>query len=183
MDEGVAGETLDALVRRVDLDRWLASRFVSDLEARADLIALYAFDHELSRAAKVTSTALLAEIRLTWWREMLDEAYEGRAVRHHPTAQALALAIERRKVPRPVLEAMIDGAIADLEGGAIAGAAESRTVHAAAVLLDPSTPEHFTARQLSMQAFPAVLPLAIRGVGNPMLKRVKLVWAVATGKL
>lgn len=183
MDEGVPGDDLDALVRKADQDSWLASRFVADPEARADLIALYAFAHELSRAGRVTSTPLLAEIRLTWWREMLDEAYEGRAVRQHPTAKALALAITRRRVPRPVLEAMIDGAIADLDGGAVAGAAESRTVHAAAVLLDPATPEHFTARQLSAQAFPALLPLAVRGIENPLLKRLKLVWAVATGRV
>jgi len=34
---------LDAQVRAADLDRWLASRFVADEQARADPIALYAF--------------------------------------------------------------------------------------------------------------------------------------------
>jgi hypothetical protein len=177
------GEDLDALVRRTDPDRWLASRFVADPLARADLIALYAFDHELARAGRVTSTPLLAEIRLTWWREMLDEAYEGRPVRHHPAAQALALAIDRRSLPRDLLEALIDGRIAELDEGAPAGVAESRVVHAAGRLLDPATPEHFTASQLSTAAFPAVLPLAIRDVRNPLLKRLKAVWCVARGRI
>jgi len=176
-------EDLDALVRRVDGDRWLASRFVADPQARADLIALYAFDHELARAGRVTSTPLLAEIRLTWWREMLDEAYAGGPVRRHPTAQALALAIGRRNLPRAPLEALIDGRIAELDGGAVAGAAESRLVHAAALLLDPATPDHFTAAQLSAQAFPAVLPLAIGEVRNPLIKRLKAVWCVARGRV
>ena len=38
------------------------------------VVAIYAFDHELARAPKVASNALLGEIRLTWWREVLDEA-------------------------------------------------------------------------------------------------------------
>ena len=85
-------EDLDALIRRVDNDRWLATRFVADPEQRADLIALYAFDYELARAGRATSTPLLAEIRLTWWREALDEVYGGDPVRYHPAVAALASA-------------------------------------------------------------------------------------------
>jgi phytoene synthase len=101
----------DDTVRRADPIRWLASRFVGDLQARADLVALYAFDHELDRAGRVTSNALLAEIRLTWWREALDEIYSGRVVRRHPAALSLAEAVRRRGHPRDLLEAMIDARI------------------------------------------------------------------------
>ena len=48
-------DDLDALIRRVDPDRWLSSRFVADVEVRADVIAVYAFDHELARAPRVTT--------------------------------------------------------------------------------------------------------------------------------
>src|SRR3954468_9374408 len=91
---------LDALIRRVDPDRWMSSRFIADPLARADVIAIYAFDHELARAPKVSSNPLIGEIRLTWWREALDEVFEGRPVRRHPTAEALALAVRRRDLPR-----------------------------------------------------------------------------------
>ena len=93
-------DDLDDLIHRVDPDRWLSSRFVGDAGLRADVIAIYAYDHELARAPKVASNSILGEIRLTWWREMLDEAYEGRHVRHHPTAQALAGVIARHGLPR-----------------------------------------------------------------------------------
>jgi len=176
-------EDLDALIRRVDNDRWLATRFVVDPEQRADLIALYAFDYELARAGRVTSTPLLAEIRLTWWREALDEVYGGGPVRYHPAAAALAQAIQRRNLPRELLEAMIDSRIDELESGPVASKAESPVVHAAALLLDPATPPHFTASQLSADAFPAALPLAIGHIRNPVLKRLKLVWSVATGRI
>lgn len=108
-------DDLDDLIRRVDPDRWLSSRFIGDAQARADVIALYAYDHELARAPRVASNPLLGEIRLTWWREMLDEAYDGRPVRHHPTAQALADVISRRDLPRAPLEAMIDARYRELD--------------------------------------------------------------------
>jgi len=106
---------LDELVRRADPDRWLSSRFIGDAAARSDVIALYAYDHELARAPKVTSNALMGEIRLTWWREALDEIFEGRPVRRHPTAEALAAAVGRRGLPRPPLEAMIDARYRELD--------------------------------------------------------------------
>ncbi|WP_293683063.1 squalene/phytoene synthase family protein, partial [uncultured Phenylobacterium sp.] len=108
-------DDLDDLIRRMDPDRWLSSRFIGDPGLRADVIALYAYDHELARAPKVASNALLGEIRLTWWREVLDEAYEGRPVRAHPTAQALAGVIQRHELPREPLEAMIDARYRELD--------------------------------------------------------------------
>ena len=56
-------EDLDALVRRVDPDRWLSSRFVGDPARRADGIAAYAYDHELARAPRVASNPLLGANR------------------------------------------------------------------------------------------------------------------------
>jgi phytoene synthase len=106
---------LDATVRRADPDRWLSSRFIGDAQARADVIALYAYDHELARAPRVASNSLLGEIRLTWWREVLDEAFEGRPVRRHPTAQALAAMAGRRGLSREPLEAMIDARYRELD--------------------------------------------------------------------
>ena len=41
--------------------------------AREDLVALYAFNYELSRAAEATSQPLIGEMRLAWWSEALDE--------------------------------------------------------------------------------------------------------------
>lgn len=108
-------DDLDALIRRVDPDRWLSSRFVADPEARADVIAIYAYDHELARAPRVTTQSMLGEIRLAWWREALDEIFEGRPLRGHPAAQALAAAVSRRGLPREPLEAMIDARLRELD--------------------------------------------------------------------
>jgi phytoene synthase len=106
---------IDDQVRRVDPDRWLSSRFIGDVVARADVVILYAYDHELARAPKVASNPLMGEIRLTWWREVLDEVFEGRAVRQHPTAQALAEVVLRRGLAREPLETMIDARYRELD--------------------------------------------------------------------
>ncbi len=108
-------DDLDGLLRRVDPDRWLSSRFVADPERRQDVVALYAFDHELARAPVVASNSLLGEIRLTWWREALQEIFEGRPVRAHPAAQALAQAVGRRKLPRDLLQAMVEARYRELD--------------------------------------------------------------------
>ncbi|HEY1425641.1 MAG TPA: squalene/phytoene synthase family protein [Caulobacteraceae bacterium] len=146
--ENDAADDLDELIRRVDPERWLTSRFIGDRAARADVIALYAFDHELARARHIASTPLMAEIRLTWWREALDEIFESRAVRRHPTAEALAAAVRRHALPRAPLEAMIDGQIAALDVAAFdaanavawADAVEGSVSTAAATRLDPAAP-------------------------------------------
>lgn len=140
-------DDLDDQIRRLDPDRWLSSRFVGDAALRADVIVIYAYDHELARAPKVASNPLLGEIRLTWWREMLDEAYEGRPVRKHPTALALADAIVRRRLPREPLEAMIDARLIEVDGGptnvaqalAWADGVGGGSMRAAALILDPAT--------------------------------------------
>jgi 15-cis-phytoene synthase len=140
---------LDALVRRVDPDRWLAARFIEDHGKREDVIVLYAFHHELARAVEVTSQPLLGEIRLTWWREAVDEIYRGKTIRRHPTVEALALAVERQGWPEPEVEALIEGRSDALDAGpplqaeavyaALDGTAGALMLLAARTL-DPSTP-------------------------------------------
>ena len=107
--------TLDQSVRAADPDRWYSSRFISDQARRANVIALYAYDAELARAERITSSGLIAEIRLTWWREVLDSIYAGLPVRRHPVAQALAAAVRSGSPRRDLLESMIDGRIAVLD--------------------------------------------------------------------
>jgi phytoene synthase len=188
-------EDLDALVRRVDPDRWLSSRFISDPEKRADVVALYAFDYELRRAIEATTNPIMAEIRLTWWSEALDEVYGGGPVRRHPVADAVAALVRRREVPRRLLEETIE---ARLQGG------EPQTITtAAARVLDPGVDDAamrelaaawarrtldggtaLSARRISAAAFPAVAHLALVGrSGAELARRLRLTWAVARGRL
>jgi phytoene synthase len=102
---------LESLVRRVDEDRWLASRF-APVPARAKLIALYAVNYEIARTGEVVREAALGDIRLHWWREALAEIAGGAAPREHPALQALAGAFPQAAGE---LQALAEARRADLE--------------------------------------------------------------------
>ncbi|PIB93034.1 squalene/phytoene synthase family protein [Caulobacter sp. FWC2] len=140
-------ETLDDLVRRVDPDRWLASRFIGDLAARADVIALYGMNYELARVAGGVTNALMGEIRITWWREAMEEIAAGKPPRKHPNVEALAAS----KFDPNALAALAEARFTDLDEGPLKDEAAvlayvDATAGAMAVLaarrLDPSADPH-----------------------------------------
>ncbi len=104
-------DDLDTTVREQAPDRWLSSRFVAYAAARADLIALYALDHELTRIPHIVSDPLMGEIRMTWWREGLEEIAEGRPVRPHPVLKAIAAG----GLPPVALAALAEARLGDLD--------------------------------------------------------------------
>jgi phytoene synthase len=95
-------ETIAALVRRHDPDRFLTALFAPAAK-RDDLLVLYAFNHEIARAREVVSEAMLALIRLQWWREVLEGAD-----RRHEVATPLRDAIERGALAAPDLVSIIE---------------------------------------------------------------------------
>ena len=106
-----APESLDDLVRRADPDRWIASRFIGDAAARADVTALYALNHELARVSAAVREPLAGEIRLTWWREAFEEVAAGKPPRRHPVVEAVAAA----DFANEALEALPEARFADLD--------------------------------------------------------------------
>jgi len=84
--------TLDAcaeIVRRGDPDRFLAV-MAAPVAARARLLPLFAFNVEVSRAPWVTEEPMIAEMRLQWWRDVLEEIARGGPVRRHEVATPLS---------------------------------------------------------------------------------------------
>jgi phytoene synthase len=104
-------DELENVVRRTDPDRWLASRLVGDASTRLDLLTLYGFDAELTRAVRVTSSSLMAQIRLTWWSEAIEEIAGDGNVRRHPLAQRFCELVRRRRLPADLLSDLIEGRI------------------------------------------------------------------------
>lgn len=99
-------------VRRVDEDRWLASRF-APAQVRARLTALYAVNYEIARAAETVSTPALGDIRLAWWREALHAIHDSPA--SHPALAAYAAACPDLANVRQVWGAIIDARALDVE--------------------------------------------------------------------
>lgn len=77
------------LVRRGDPDRWLSLTTVSE-GARRRLLPLYAFNLEVARAPWVSPEPMIAQMRLQWWRDALQEIAEGTAPRRHEVVSPLA---------------------------------------------------------------------------------------------
>ncbi|MEL6838350.1 MAG: squalene/phytoene synthase family protein [Pseudomonadota bacterium] len=77
------------LVEKADPVRFRAA-MAAPVPARATLFPLYAFNVEVSRAPWVTEEAMIAEMRLQWWRDALEEIAAGGSVRKHEVVDALA---------------------------------------------------------------------------------------------
>ncbi|WP_208351074.1 squalene/phytoene synthase family protein [Pseudaestuariivita rosea] len=90
-------EACAALVERADPDRFLAT-MAAPVSARRVLFPLYAFNVEVSRAPWVTAEPMIAEMRLQWWRDALEEIGQGGAIRRHEVVDALAPALDAQAV-------------------------------------------------------------------------------------
>ena len=93
------------LVQRGDPDRFLAV-MAAPPAARERLFPLYAFNLEVARAPWVTKETLIAEMRLQWWRDVVEAAASG-AARAHEVAGPLHALIAQAGLPLDVLDGLI----------------------------------------------------------------------------
>ncbi|HTO32623.1 MAG TPA: phytoene/squalene synthase family protein [Pararhizobium sp.] len=136
--------SLSAL-RDSDRDRYLAC-LLSPADKRGPLSALYAFHAEIARIRDLVREPLPGEIRLQWWRDVLEDV-SGAGGEGHPLAEALLVCIKAHKLPVSVLQNMIDARVFDLyddpmesrsslEG--FAGETASALIQLASLILDPT---------------------------------------------
>lgn len=102
---------LDTLVRRVDEDRWLASRFAPE-PVHERLIALYALNYEIAHIGESVREPGLGAIRLHWWREAIEDVIAGKPGRNHP---ALVAYVHAGMPGAEAMLASIDARALDLE--------------------------------------------------------------------
>jgi 15-cis-phytoene synthase len=94
------------LVRVHDFARYASTLFVS-VAARPALLALYAFNVEISRVREQVSQPLPGEMRLQWWTDMLGGSGHG-GVEGNPVAAELLLAIRNWRLPVERLSRLIE---------------------------------------------------------------------------
>lgn len=99
------------LVRRADPARFRAT-MAAPVAARVRLFPIYAFNVEVARAPWVTQEPMIAEMRLQWWRDVLDEVAGGGAVRRHEVATPLAAVLDATGARW--LDALIEARRADI---------------------------------------------------------------------
>jgi len=93
------------LVERADPDRFAAT-MAAPVAVREKLFPLFAFNVEVARAPWVTQEPMIAEMRLQWWRDALEEIAQGREVRKHEVTTPLA------KVLTPDMATALDTCVA-----------------------------------------------------------------------
>nr|WP_298105887.1 phytoene/squalene synthase family protein [uncultured Shinella sp.] len=134
-----------AVLRDTDRDRYLACLLVP-AEKRGPLAALYAFNAEIARVRDLVREAIPGEIRLQWWRDLLEGEADGDAMAN-PLAAGLMACVKEYRLPVAVLTDMIEARIFDvyndpmesraaLEG--YAGETASALIQLASLILDPA---------------------------------------------
>jgi 15-cis-phytoene synthase len=94
------------LVRSHDFTRYASTLFMPSDQRRA-LLAIYAFNVEISRVREQVSQPLPGEMRLQWWTDMLAGTSHG-GVEGNPVAAELMLAIRSCRLPVERLSRLID---------------------------------------------------------------------------
>ena len=204
---------LDAQVRAADPDRWLSSRFVADIQARADLITLYAFEAELLTIPTRVTQPMLAEMRYTWWAEQMEGVFAKTPRVGHPVLEALTAAVARHGLERAPFDALIEAHIGRVHGDPhdldafyvgpmrvavhiLAGEGHEAAVAEAGRLWALSqtgradearalrSAANVGLRTLPAAAFPATAHAALAGFDHPEpVKRLRLLWAVLRGRV
>ena len=93
-------------MRSRDFARYVSTLFMPADQRRA-LLAIYAFNVEISRVRELVSQPLPGEMRLRWWTDMLAGAGHG-GVEGNPVAAELKLAIQNWRLPVERLSRLIE---------------------------------------------------------------------------
>jgi phytoene synthase len=85
-------------VREHAFAQYATTLFIAPAQQR-DLLALYAFNHEIASVRHHISQPLPGEIRLQWWADTLSGNAQHGSIEGHPVAAALLQAIKARNLP------------------------------------------------------------------------------------
>ncbi|MBV2142896.1 phytoene/squalene synthase family protein [Falsochrobactrum sp. TDYN1] len=100
------------LLREADRDRYLSVLY-APADKRGALAALYAFNAEIARIRDLVHEPLPGEVRLQWWRDLINGEARGSADAS-PIAAALIAAIEKYDLPRIAFDNYCEARIFDL---------------------------------------------------------------------
>lgn len=102
------------LVQRRDPDRCLAV-MSSPLKQREKLFILLAFNLEIARTPWVSAEPMIAQMRLQWWLDTLDDIYKGAPPRAHEVAQPLTTLINATNPPQALFCDLIQARFWDIQ--------------------------------------------------------------------
>ena len=98
-------------LRTHDYQAYLCSLFVPSQD-RHRIWALGALNVELAQVRDVVSDTQIGKIRLAWWRDTIEQTWNG-SPPAHPVAQALALAKDGRQLSKSWLLRLVSERVVD----------------------------------------------------------------------
>lgn len=110
--------TVRLMARAWERDRYLAA-LLGPRSVRDDLNALAAFAGEIARIPAYVNDPMMGEIRLQWWRDVI-QAPSDSPPSGHPIADALRAAVDRHGLPHNLLIGFIDAQAFGLDDGPLA---------------------------------------------------------------
>ena len=131
-------------LRETDFDRYLSCLLVPE-DRRGALAALYAFSAELARIRDLVREPLPGEVRLQYWRDLVEGQPHGDSDAN-PLAAGIVHAITEHRLPRAALAAMTEARIFDLYDDPMpdratfegyAGETASTLIQLGTLILDP----------------------------------------------
>lgn len=134
-----------AALRDTDFDRYLACLLMPEAK-RGPVAALYAFNAELARIRDLIREPLPGEVRLQYWRDLIEGQPHGDS-QANPVASGILHAIAQHNLPRATLAAMTEARIFDVYDDPMpdrtafegyAGETSSALVQLAVLILDPN---------------------------------------------
>jgi phytoene synthase len=137
-----------AALREADRDRYLAG-LLTPVDRRPAIVSLYAYNAELARVRDLVREPLPGEVRLQYWRDLLEGSAHGETAAN-PVAAELLKAVKERGLPVGPLVAMADARIFDLYDDPMettgmfegyAGETSAALIQLAALVLDPNAAE------------------------------------------
>ncbi|WP_238321658.1 squalene/phytoene synthase family protein [Halocynthiibacter namhaensis] len=94
------------MVQKGDPDRFMAVMSARP-EQRAPLFILYAFNLEVARAAWASQEPMVGQMRLQFWRDVVESANSDAVPRAHEVARPLTLLIREKGLDASVLDDLI----------------------------------------------------------------------------
>ncbi|MCT4555695.1 MAG: squalene/phytoene synthase family protein [Pelagimonas sp.] len=80
------------MVRKSDPDRFAAA-MAAPVAARVVLFPIYAMNLEVARAPWASAEPIIVQMRLQYWRDLLEDIHARQVIRHHEVATPLALVL------------------------------------------------------------------------------------------
>lgn len=84
------------MVYKDDHNRYLTTLFI-DKDKRRSLLALYAFNIEISKVVEINKEPLVSQIKLQWWRDSLDDLKKGQIAKH-PVIEELSTLLAHHQI-------------------------------------------------------------------------------------